>query len=367
MVKNKPIFDDYENFDEDSLTLKPLGKNNRKTNFDDSDDFFSQNNYQKNNKKANFLEDDEESNYDLSGDEIFNAETLGRSIPKSDKEEKYKQTMVSGMAWLMMFVISLISLFYIFSTPYYLYYSEKDPIILEANKPIFDNKSVFNNDNQLSFNQEIQQPLDNNIDINEQQNNLDENLDLNPLDPNVEDIGNDNKKDMGNKSNNQINEKRTTDSNANLSINNKTDKESANSIQSLLKNETLNAKKALESKALEEKKVKQPENTTKPQKPQKTSDLVWLVNIFSTDKKETLGAKLKQLVNTYPVLEDGYTFYFTEYRDTQGAIKYRISIAKTTARFYEEGADASKLCDMLKQSQISCFIGTVSKSTIIKQ
>jgi hypothetical protein len=367
MVKNKPIFDDYEDyndFNEDSLSLKPLGKNNKQANFDDNNDSFSQNNYKKNNKKTDFFQEGDEDGYELNGDEIFNAETLGKSIPKSDKEEVYKQTIVSGIMWFIMFAVSLVVLFYIFNTPYYLYYNNKEPITLEANKPIFDNKSVFNNDNKLSFNQEIQQPLDDNVLNNAEENNLDENLDLNPLDPNVDEPNNANQINTDKNNNSEINDKKTTDSNPNLSLQNKKDKESSNSIQSLLKNENLNVKKDLEAKSLKEKEPKQPEKINKSNN---TSDLVWLVNIFSTDKKETLDAQLKQLINTYPVLADGYTFYFTEFKDIQGNVKYRISIAKTSLKFYEEGSDASKLCDMLKQSQISCFIGTVSKKSIYKQ
>lgn len=322
----------------------------------------------KNDKQNNFKDEDVDFNGDDNTDFLFNDESIVPEYFKSDKDSKYTKTLLAGLVWLCMFGISFSSLFFIFQTPYYLYYNEQEPIILEENKLIIDTRNVFNNDNQLSFNREIQ----NNTKSNERTNNdktkgnttnnainnnlnmlEDSQIDLNPLDPNIPN------------SNNPFNA-------SPKAIQRDTAKNYDKSNESIQKNQTNDASKQASLKSLikteqDAKKEKQPLSTPSSDTlfaQNVNSDIVWLVNIYSTNNKNGLDVKLRQLREDYPILNQGYIFYFTEYVTIQNEVKYRISLAKTSSKYYTDSTEASKLCEVLKQNKIDCFIGTVSKNTI---
>lgn len=241
--------------------------------------------------------------------------------------KSYLSYLLRGLLWFCMCLFSFITLFFIFKTPYYKYYNQTDPIIVESKNPFTQNiKDSSNNINdELLFNSEMQK---NNAPI-----------------ITIEKEGDSNSKgskDLGLQSNakDQM-----------VAPINKPAKEQS-SITQLFNNQNNNGSSSVNTRE------KNNEVSAKPQNTQ-----VWVINIYSTSDKSSLDFKLKELKQKYAFLNNNYGFFVNSINLNNNTM-YRISVSKDYANFYKTSNEANIICNYFKANNLNCFVSTVSSSDV---
>ena len=237
---------------------------------------------------------------------------------KLDNNLTYRKSFLSGIVWLSMFLFSFVALFLIFQTPYYKYYDQTGPILIEnANPLVENNKNVFNSNDDLLFNNEL-----NNTSNKQQDNN------------NI-------------KKNTSI-EKQNKEAPI---VHNKT-----SSISTLFKEPNAESNNITASN---EKISTNNPNVSKP-----SNSIVWLINIYSSNNKNILSNKLAEFKKQYNFLKKDYIFYVITI-NINNDTKYRISIANNNLKYYQNFNDASTVCNTFKLQGLDCFVSSTDKNSLV--
>ncbi|MFL1780997.1 hypothetical protein ABSA28_00713 [Candidatus Hepatincolaceae symbiont of Richtersius coronifer] len=357
-------------------------KNKRKLNYDD----------------FNSPEDDRK--VDLNSLETKNP--IASKIGQTKESKEYFKIASAGFVWIFMFIVSFLSLFLIFKTPYYSYYNQNSPIVVGSDGllketpitvdqgDIIENPLTTQNYSRESLADLIEKPEPSANNLNSLSNNS-----LTTTNRPRESIparG----KSASSMSTNQSEDQIATSSAAKKP---REAKQTANSkpssakaikypqnkvdteITKILKADTTKANVVPKKSGTQAKTPSLPATEARPKvleqlkknpfKPIAASDkgntLIWLVNIYSSKSKEPLPEKLGQIKNQYKGAFADTTFYFTEYI-VEGIRTFRISLAKNRINepysYFPTKEEAKAFCDGLKNAKIDCFLSTVLYSNL---
>lgn len=350
-------------------------------------------------------------------------DTLFKSSNRSPENAEYMSTVLRGFIFIFMLLISLFAIFLIFKTPYYSYYNQDTPIVLDENKNMMEaNPFAQNPQTQQSLEEEIIEPEENNVKLptaiiskpkisdedemlrrefensrsakNKQDTELtkllknsdtvvvkEKTIETPPIIESkkienkvVDNLPQDHPAQEISKVGTEKNNKKSSGVFKYPAMGDK--KMVTDNAQILAQNDTTNTEKSkLESIAKspvkkEEAKPVQPNisKETQGNKPNNIAEQsVWLVNIYSTQNKNDIHERLIRLKNQYKNALAGTTFYLVDYNTAKG-ITYRISVTENHSGIshpsFATNTEAKSFCDNLKSQGLDCFISSVNKSSL---
>ncbi len=322
-------------------------------------DDYDNNNY---NNTEDYINLQSKDNIRLEDEPNSNMNIFAQFTDNMENRE-YLTIVSKGFVWIFMFVVSFFTLFLIFKTPYYLYYDQTKPLKIQQSinsiNDLIDTSSSYNKNISNQFAKEnLKKPIQNlpNKDVS---SNKDKNFSLET-----------------NKSDQNINSSKPTQS---VKKNDNKISSSDSDITSLLKKNTITSNK-LNLSSQEKTYIKSSPyvnnsnsisssmtaNTNKKQslsediKTNEPIGKVWVVNIFSSSKKELLYNKLAQLKFVYSgILNDNLSYYFTT-NLVNNAYSYRIALGNKDNGYFSTSLAAKNFCLILKKSDLDCFISEIS-------
>ena len=333
-----------------------------------------------NNNKAptdqdNFVYNDKHENPMVPLSSLTIEDSILGQLFQSKERKAYVGVIVSGFIWIFMFLISLLSIFLIFKTPYFSYYEQTSPYIVGEQGQISNMQDkeipkiiIDSNGNQIKEDDDskmlISRPNDNEISIPAFEKSIesDENNDDNTpqvIAPPVEQIIENKLPDADKKPSINNNENR---------YQNKVDTE----ITKILKSEqqekvaigtnTAKPKKELETNTAVEKNLLTKKGTNiiaNTQDTSKYSQKVWLVTLYSSNNKNNFKGIWSQLKASHGTILDNVEVYLIE-NIVDNKTTYRISVARKmfsdSYGNFATQSDAKDYCKYLQSKRIDCFV-----------
>lgn len=349
-------------------------------------------------------------------------EAIFKHSIRSPENSEYMSTVLRGFIFIFMLLISLFAVFLIFKTPYYSYYNQEEPIIIGENKSIMVSDPFAiapeYSKNQAELEAEIIEPEQSNVKL--------PTAVISKPKPKVSDEDEmlrrefENSRSAKNKKDTELTKLLKESETAtvvekpskkplalqNKSIDNKIalndmpeDLPAEESVKSpsvefskpnkksgSFKYPAMDDKKMVadNSKVLssgteeaELNKSSKPKNSApeleKSIDNSKTNNVaqqnVWLVNIYSTAKKDDISNRLLLLKNQYRSALAGTTFYLVE-STTEKGTNYRISLSENQSGIaypsFANNTEAKSFCAKLKDKGLDCFVSSVYKSALPK-
>ena len=338
----------------------------------------------RNNYNDDFIDTDKKENPMIPLSSLTIEDSLIGQMFQSKERKAYVGSIVSGFIWIFMFVISLLSIFLIFKTPYFSYYEQTSPYMVGEEgqiRKMGDSKDIPNIVIDMNGNN-IKDDESNKMLISRP--NEDERT-IPAFEQSVEQKAEEDKPKVIIPQNDKIVENKIDDSPKKTikptdesRYQNKVDTEITkilkNSSQSnaMAKQTIEKPKKAIETETTVEKKLlaKQGSNSIASGKDaSKYSQRVWLVTLYSSSNKNNFNNIWSQLKARNGDVLDNVEVYLIESTIDNKTI-YRISVArKMFSDSYGNFAtqnDAKDYCKYLKNKRIDCFVTVADYAMLSK-
>ncbi len=299
-------------------------------------------------------------------------DTFFSGVEKKESSE-YFSSVMKGFVFIFMLLVSLLAIFLIFKTPYYDFYAQKDPYVLEspAGSEVVNPFAKNPNDNSLA------QPT---IPIIEEGGILSSKD--NQLDSELSAVESESKSDITKLvKNNKIAELTKPEVKKPAitkkpEVNVKNTKVVVKSTLAEIKNNKIESN---EQVVQEENpsvldfgyatgKGTQKDSTTNTLQSGQTTDMVWLVSLYSTKDKNELQNRLDRLKSSRPLIFKDAVIYFTE-GSVDGVSNYRIAVAKNNSGVaypsFTSQKEARDYCSSIKLQKLDCFSISVAKGNLV--
>ena len=369
----------------------------------------------KSNKKKKKINQDYDDGIQFVDLASLDREALFKSNIRTPENSEYMSTVLRGFIFIFMLLISLFAIFLIFKTPYYSYYNQDEPIILGENKNIINSdpfsitSSTSKTTDQLK--EEILEPEEqSNVKLptaviskpktkisdedemlrrdfeNSKTATNKQDTELTKLLKNSENVAVVEKSSKNPIQNKPIENKMVTNdtpddvpaeenSSTNFKYPAMGDKKMVTDSSQVFAKENGNTE--LSSKPVVTPKPKVPakvepqiakQEKIQENKPNNVAEQnVWLVNIYSTSKKDEIHERLLRLKNQYKSALMGTTFYLVENKTEKGT-NYRISVTENQSGIaypsFTNAVEAKSFCTTLKSQGLDCFVSSVYKSSL---
>ncbi len=342
--KDRNTADDFEKDTEDFLnsSMKDMNSRNQSTK--------KNNNSQKN--RNHF------SSFD--SDILFNPKS------KTPEYKEYMSTIFRGFIFIFMLLISLFSIFLIFKTPYYNYYAHNDPIILDKNNDVIFNDSFAKTTEKLK--EEILEPKNSKVKLPTAVASKPAKIVADEDEMLRREF--ENAKPLKNQKDTEITtllKKSETILEKDYAVNNKNKDSLPKDLPANDSFKYPNVDNKTKTTQLIDSSITDKNSSNKANKI--SEQRVWLVNIYSTIKKDDMPERMLRLKNQHKAALAGTTFYFVE-NQTDIGVTHRISVTKNQSGIsypsFANFVEAKSFCDSLKSQGLDCFVSAVNKSLLPK-